>query len=347
VLVNEVEWQEADSLAGLSADSRAFVSLTDDDGVTSVVFGDGNQGMRPPSGFENLRAEYRNGIGQGGNVRAGQISLLVTRPLGIKDVVNPLRSSGGADRETLQLIRENAPRSLMALDRLVSLSDYADFTRMFAGIAKADAVRLGDGVRELVHITVAGVDDMPLDEDSDLYRNLMSALRELGDPALTVQVAMRERLALVLQAKLRLLPGYRWEPVVSTVRERLLDRFGFHARALAQPALLCEMVAAIQSVRGIDWVDVDSFGAIPETRIDDNTGQRKLITQDGITQTVQRILYGDQGESDSDDEFYEPVQPPSRVDAQRARRDGDSLLPAQLAFFSPAVPDTLILNPVQ
>ncbi|MBO7942391.1 baseplate J/gp47 family protein, partial [Streptomyces sp. S9] len=88
-------------------------------------------------------AQYRNGIGAGGNVRAGQISLLVSRPLGIKDVVNPLRASGGADRESLELIRENAPRSLMALDRLVSLSDYADFTRMFAGIAKADAVRLG------------------------------------------------------------------------------------------------------------------------------------------------------------------------------------------------------------
>ncbi|MBO7942390.1 hypothetical protein JTP77_041790, partial [Streptomyces sp. S9] len=125
---------------------------------------------------------------------------------------------------------------------------------------------------------MAGVDDMPIDEDSDLYRNLLTALRELGDPALTVQVAMRERLALVLQAKLKLLPGYQWEPVSQAVRERLLDRFGFHARAIAQPALLCELVAAMQSVRGIDWVDVDSFGAIPETTLDWHTQQRRLIT---------------------------------------------------------------------
>src|SRR5690606_27546544 len=128
------------------------------------------------------------GIGQGGNVRAGQVALLVTRPLGVKDVVNPLRASGGADRESAGLIRENAPRSLMALDRLVSVSDYADFTRMYAGIAKAAAVRLGDGGRERVHITIAGIDDIAIDEDSDLYRNLLESLRLLGDPALPVQV---------------------------------------------------------------------------------------------------------------------------------------------------------------
>ena len=348
VLVDGVQWLEAANLAALSADARAFVTLTGDDGVTQVIFGDGEHGLRPPSGFENLRAQYRNGIGAGGNVRAGQISLLVSRPLGIKDVVNPLRASGGADRESLELIRENAPRSLMALDRLVSLSDYADFTRMFAGIAKADAVRLGDGTRELVHLTVAGVDDMPIDEDSDLYRNLLTALRELGDPALTVQVAMRERLALVLQAKLKLLPGYQWEPVSQAVRERLLDRFGFHARAIAQPALLCELVAAMQSVRGIDWVDVDSFGAIPETTLDWHTQQRRLITQDEITDTVRWILDGDSDENTANGEDdYEPLQPPARVDAQRAQAEGERIRPGQLAFFATAVPDTLILNPVQ
>ncbi len=99
-----------------------------------------------------------------------QISLLVTRPLGVKEVINPWRASGGADRETIGLIRENAPRSVIALDRLVSTSDYADFTRMYAGIAKAEAVRLSDGMRELGHITIAGVEDMPMDPESDLYR---------------------------------------------------------------------------------------------------------------------------------------------------------------------------------
>lgn len=348
VLVNDVEWREADSLAGLGADARAFVTRTGDDGITTVTFGNGIDGRRLPTGFENVRAEYRSGIGKGGNVDARQISLLVTRPLGVKDVINPLRASGGADRETIGLIRENAPRSLIALDRLVSTSDYADFTRMYAGIAKAEAIRLSDGMRELVHITIAGVEDMPIDPESDLLRNLLTSLRTLGDPGLVVQVAMRELVTLVLQAKIKLVDGYRWEPVATAVRARLLDRFGFDQRPLARPALLCDIVAAIQSVRGVDWVDVDNFGGIPETFLDKNqNGKRVLATQDFITATVAHITGSQYGNSE-----LKPVRGPAqRVEAGGAELEGNGLegaaiRPARLAMFSPTVADTLILNQI-
>lgn len=347
VLVNDVEWREADSLAGIGPDARAFVTRTGDDGVTTVTFGNGIDGTRLPTGFENVRAEYRSGIGKGGNVEAGQISLLVTRPPGVKEVINPLRASGGADRETIDLIRENAPRSVIALDRLVSTSDYADFTRMYAGIAKAEAVRLSDGMRELVHITIAGVEDMPIDPESDLYRNLLASLRTLGDPGLVVQVAMRELVTLVLQARIKLADGYRWESVATAVRARLLDHSGFDRRPLARPAPLCEMIAAIQSVRGVGWVDVDHFGGIPETFLDKQTGKRVLATQSFITNTVGRIVGRDASQTDAFGIHDKPPEiPAQRVDAGAAELEGGTIRPARLAMFSPAVPDTLILNQI-
>ena len=343
VLVNDVEWRETDSLAGVGADARVFVTRTGDDGVATVTFGNGIDGTRLPTGIENVRAQYRSGIGKGGNVDAKQISLLVTRPLGVKEVINPLRASGGADRETIGLIRENAPRSVIALDRLVSTSDYADFTRMYAGIAKAEAVRLSDGMRELVHITIAGVEDMPIDPESDLHRNLLASLRGLGDPGLVVQVAMRERVTLVLQARIKLSDGHRWEPVATAVRERLLDRFGFDKRPLARPALLCEVIAAIQSVRGVSWVDVDHFGGIPETFLDPSQNHKRvLVTQDVITKTV-GIITGAQHSTFNSKPADMPAQ---RVDAGGAALEGAAIRPARLAMFSPAVPDTLILNQI-
>jgi len=344
VLVNDVEWREADSLAGLGAQARVFVTRNDDDDRTTVIFGNGRDGARLPSGMENVRAEYRSGLGRGGNVQAGQIALMVTRPLGVKEVVNPLRASGGADRESLALIRENAPRSVVALDRLVSVGDYADFVRMFAGIAKADAVRLSDGARECVHVTIAGVDDMPIDPASDLYRNLLQALRMLGDPGLALQVSPRERIALMLQARVRLLDGHRWEPVAAALRAALLQRFGFEARALGQAALLCEVIATMQAVRGVAWVDVDHFGGVPERSEDPATGARTLVTQDFITDTVHRIV----GLADHDTSVpgSAPGGPAERVAAARAAYLHGHLRPAQLAIFAPAVADTLILNQI-
>ena len=136
VFVNDVEWHETDSLAGLHATDRNFVTKTDYDSKTSVIFGNGREGARLPTGIENIRAEYRNGIGKGGNVNAEQISLLATKPLGVKEVINPLRASSGADRENRDQARKSAPLAVMPLDRLVSVRDYKDFARLYAGIGK-------------------------------------------------------------------------------------------------------------------------------------------------------------------------------------------------------------------
>src|SRR6185312_7662484 len=109
VRVNDMTWHETRNLAFVGAADRRFVTATDDGGKTRVVFGDGTHGARLPTGVENIMATYRNGIGTPGNVRAGQVSLLATRPLGVKDVINPLRASGGADAETRDQARRNVP----------------------------------------------------------------------------------------------------------------------------------------------------------------------------------------------------------------------------------------------
>ena len=213
VYVNDVRWHEVDALAGLHPDDRKFVTRTDNEGKTTVIFGNGQAGARLPTGVENIRAIYRNGIGSVGNAKAEQISMLVTRPLGVKAVINPLRASGGADKEDRDSARSNAPLAVMALDRLVSVQDYADFARTFAGIGKAVAQRLTDGRRQLVHVTIAGADDIPIDATSDLYHNLLAALRTYGDPDQPVQLAVRELRMLVISAGIKICPiicGNQW-----------------------------------------------------------------------------------------------------------------------------------------
>src|SRR5262249_47362943 len=245
IFVNDVQWHEVDTLAGMAPTDRIFITKTDDRDNTTAIFGSGRQGARLPTGVQNITSIYRSGIGSPGNVEAEQISMLFTRPLGVKGVINPLRASGGADRENIDQARGNAPLAVMSLDRLVSLQDYADFSRTFAGIGKASSRRLSDGRRELVEITIAGVDDAPIDPTPDLYTNLGLALRRFGAPDLPVQVDLRELLVLVLSAKVKLLPDYLWDPVAQTIRDTILDRFGFNKRSLGQPVMLSELISVI------------------------------------------------------------------------------------------------------
>jgi len=268
-------------LAQAGPKDHIFVTCAGDDDKVTVVFGNGEAGARLPTGVENVKALYRNGIGKAANVRPGQITLLQTRPLGVREVINPLAATGGADREDRDQARDNVPIAVAALDRLVSVQDYADFTRRFAGIGKAAAKRLSDGKQELVHITIAGADDIPIDSTSDLYLKLVGALRQFGDPALPIEVQLRELVMLVLSAKVKILPDRLWDPVVTEIRSTLLDVFGFQKRTLGQPALLCEVISTIQNVEGVAYVDVDAFGGVPE-RVATPNGNRVLLDPDQL-----------------------------------------------------------------
>lgn len=338
VFVNDMQWHAADTLAGLKATDRNFITETDDEDKTTVTFGNGKEGARLPTGVENIRAEYRNGIGKPGNVKADQISLVVDKPLGVKEVINPLRASGGADRESRDGARKNVPLAVKALDRLVSVQDYEDFARTYAGIGKARAAEMSDGRRQIVHVTIAGADDIPIDEASDLFRNLRQALHDFGDPYQPIRLAVRELMMIVISARVRLLPDYQWEPVVMQVREALLDVFGFEPRELGQDVLLSEVIRVMQAVGGVAYVDVDTFGGVPERQPDDSEpGERRLLTPDEIAERVQELI----------DASAVMNRPETRLRVNLADFEQGALRPAQLAFLAPDVPETLILNRIE
>lgn len=333
VRVNDIEWHETDSLVWLAPADRNFVTVTDDDAKTSVGFGDGEHGARPPTGLENITAVYRSGIGKGGNVKAEQITLPITKPLGVKEVINPLRASGGADKESRDLARRNAPLAVMALDRLVSTVDYADFARTFAGIAKASAMRLSDGQRQIVHLTIAGVDDIPIDVNSDLYQSLRRALHQFGDPYQAVRIDVRELLALVLSASVHILPDYLEEKVEPAIRQALLDTFSFDKRELGQAAFLSEAIRTIQQVEGVSYVDIDVFDATSEEQVlavIAGKDQAAPGATGNAATTVPALA-------------LDPT-PHAYVNARMARVESGVIKPAELAFFLPDAPETLILN---
>jgi predicted phage baseplate assembly protein len=327
VFVNGVRWHEAETLARLRATDRRYATHTNDLDDTTVFFGDGEHSARLPTGTENVEAVYRTGLGRAGNVDAGQISQLATRPLVLTGVTNLLPATGGADRESLDGARRNAPLAVTALDRFVSVQDYADFASSFAGIGKAHATRLQYGSRSLVHLTIAGQDDIPIARDSALYLNLLAALRRWGDPRQRVRVDLRELNLMVVGAGVRLLPDHQWDVVETGIRSALLEEFGFEGRELGQDVALSEVTALIQQVPGVAYVDVDVLGGILLKKID------------GPSAIAAAVL-------DLVSESQRQRHPRRRIIVELARLVNGSICPAQLAFLSPKVPETLNLREI-
>ncbi|ACC80119.1 baseplate J/gp47 family protein [Nostoc punctiforme] len=119
-----VLWQEVADFYGSSASDRHY---TLDRQTGEIRFGNGQAGMIPPRGRNNIRLSfYRTGGGKQGNVTAQTISQLKTTIPYIDRVINLEAAAGGAQQETLDRLKERVPKQLRHRDRAVTLEDIAD-----------------------------------------------------------------------------------------------------------------------------------------------------------------------------------------------------------------------------
>ena len=259
VWVNEVRWHEVASFFDHGPEERIYITRFDDEGNTQVIFGDGETGSRLPTGQENVRAVYRKGIGLGGLVRADQLTQLMDRPYGVRGVTNPVESSGAADPEQRQDAGRNAPLTVLTLGRVVSLKDYESFCRAFSGVEKALATWTWFGEKRGVFVTIAGPNGAEIKETSELYLNLIDALRLAGDETVPLLVKSYSPRLFRVAGSLEIDPDRVPQQVVDAVTLALRDAFSFQARAFGQPVHLSEVVAVMQAVPGVVSVDVNAF----------------------------------------------------------------------------------------
>ena len=105
----------------------------------------------------------------------------------------------------------------------------------------------------------------------------------------------------------------------------MLESFGFQKRALGQAALRCEVIGSIQKVEGVAYVDVDTFGGIPEE-----------LDPKELCRKVKSIVNPDPGAPPAPEPVVKPAGFYKGV-----------LHSAQLAIFLPAVPETIVLNQIK
>jgi predicted phage baseplate assembly protein len=259
VFVNDMRWAEVPTLVGREPHERVFATEADDEGRTRIRFGDGTEGAVAASGFNNVRAAYRKGIGEPGNVEAGTLTTLLTRPAGVTSVVNPIAASGGEDIEPIDDSRRNAPITVRTFDRAVSLTDYEDFALTFAGIAKALATWTTSGGGRGILVTVAGLHGAPIDDASDTHRKLFVALRKFGDPLIPLEIKTYRPATFHVKATVTVAADATAEIVMAQVTAALRRDFGFDARPFADAISIDDVMASIHTVVGVVGVDVDAF----------------------------------------------------------------------------------------
>ncbi|MEM7049069.1 MAG: putative baseplate assembly protein [Acidobacteriota bacterium] len=240
-------WQEVDHFANVDAEACVY---TVDRAAGTVRFapsvrGCDEQGLEeiarslaqlPPAERE-IRAWYRRGGGDVGNLAANSLKVMVD-PIAGLEVCNPRPATGGRDAESLDNALIRGPQELHGLDRVVKAKDFERLAiRSSGAVARARALTLARMWRHAVAgtVLVVLVPDLPSaikaegrisadilieHQTEDARRHILAALDERRPLGTTCRVQWARYKTVSAVARIVV---YREENPLA-LRQRVLDR---------------------------------------------------------------------------------------------------------------------------
>jgi uncharacterized phage protein gp47/JayE len=248
IWVNDIEWREVPSFYGQSAGARIFVTREDAAQKTHVLFGDGVNGARLPTGSNNVVATYRYGSGREAP-ETGTLTVIAKPYPNLKAIRNPVAVGGGADPDPPEQIRRYAPRSVLTFDRAVSGDDYETIAAQAPGVARARAYWTWDATeqRSLVVVYVG--------DDASAVNAAKTALRNAADPNRPIVVKPAIAIPVRIELSLQIDPAYTSPPILLGVKNALLDAdkglFGSNNVRIGQSVYQSQIYAACLQVPGV------------------------------------------------------------------------------------------------
>lgn len=246
----EVLWTQLAHLIDATNNQKAYSLYSDEDGVVHVVFGDGANGKIPALGAD-ITATYRVGGGSSGNVGTGTITLAVGTLSGVTVITNTGAATGGADPETLDEIRIAAPQSIKAIDRAVTLADYATLAKAITGVALAKAVGTSSTAVTVYVAPVGG------GAPTTGLKNLVAAyLAEKKMFSTTITMADPTYTGIDISMNLVVLSQYNRTAVSLAVEDALNALLDMSANEFGQYIALSDVYNAVLAVEGVDRVTI-------------------------------------------------------------------------------------------
>lgn len=327
--VDGVLWQEVPHFYGRSRKERVYTLRLPADADPVVRGGDGlRAGARFPTGALNVRMTRRLGAGLAGNLKAGQLSVALEKPVGLKAVTNPLPAGGGAPGETADDARDAAPDGMRTFGRIVSLQDFTALAKASGLAAKADESWVWNRMERTVHLTVAGPGGAALPPETlALLHDMLTASR---DPNRPLMLANMVRVPIVLSAKLLRDPAYEADAVAEAARAVALAAFAFEEVGIGRPVHLSDAFAVLQSAPGVAAVDIDLLHLLDHADLSAAERKVRSVTADPVQPHI-RLYRARPTPND-----------PAKIDRyQAAAFDADvpPVLPAEQAYIADPATD--------
>jgi hypothetical protein len=293
------EWTQVNDLVDYDSQDNVFTTSVGAEGTIYVTFGDGLSGSIPLLDKE-IKTVYISGGGTIGNVKPNTLTKfgeipyksVGTLPDGNSDLAafirqyitpnNLIAANGGTDAESDDSIRFNAPRSLRALNRAVSLNDFSDLSLSVSGVGKANAIaESGNSVTLYISPTESdnstvlspGISDSGTPTSAWMYlkdsvQNFLLDKTQIGT---TVTILPPAYTKVFLSVSYTPLPQYSSSVVEKNISKYILEAFSYNYVTFEDTITPEEVEFKLRQVEGVANIKVT------ELYREDGSGRNSLV----------------------------------------------------------------------
>ncbi len=256
VAVDDVKWEFRDFGDPTAEGQDAWSFVLNEDDTLQLHFR-----RRLPTGTNNLSVvRHRVGVGsRGTGIPGWSFDKPMKKNRFVSGVIQPFVTAGGADREPVADIRENAPSKLAANGRAVSLRDFGRLCRRHSSVwqAKARQVIRPGAVNEVDIVVVpAGGGGVT----TTLKEDLIDFVKSRTLPNAHIHITPYQTVGVTLRVSIHFdAARYDKDDVKEAVENALLIEFHLKNRALEQALYSAEVLAAMERVEGVSAATITQF----------------------------------------------------------------------------------------
>lgn len=256
----------------------------DENGITSIYFGDGIYGQIPEKGAQ-IVATYRVGGGVRGNVAKDRIMVISKAPrlqVLAARVTNENPATGGAEREEEEHAIQFAPSVFKSLERGVTKEDCVALAKQFPGVTKAKAEVANWNYINL-YIAPAGGG-----EATDLLKaELLAYFEDMRMMTTLIRIIDPTYVPIYITAEVKVKSYYFQEDVRHKIEEAIQEEvLDFDKLDFGQSVYLSRLYEAIENIEGVDFVNIPEFQRDTPTDVykssDPNYKMELAIVSQGI-----------------------------------------------------------------
>jgi len=264
---NSAYIRERVSLAKYGSLDNAFLERTQPDGTIKIIFGNGLFGTVPgPS--QLIQIIYADSIGKDANTAQTnlpvKLSSVVNTVFGQLTVVgfNTDAISGGADQESVDELRFTAPRLFASAERCITRQDWKAISLQFPSVDIADInvwAEFEDFTGENSRMNVVRLVILPESGgvfSSQNYSDFLTFISTYKHVTTAIKILDPIQVNVGITANIYYKLGYDPNGVQNAVQSAISDLFSLKIGSLGRAYYLSEIYQAIQSVDGVDFVEL-------------------------------------------------------------------------------------------